>query len=329
MGGPRTPFDPPAYPQNDPFAGHGPGSGSPFYHQQPPAYLDGQSLPPYQPPIARPPERDYIQWVIAGIAAAIIFTVVAGALVYSQFRSHTSGDDQASQASTTVAPSTSASAISTPPTAPAAPAPSAAPTAGTCNGRSASRGPQTPAGWSSVISPRGLVYDVPPGWTVNSCTTLVGWERPCPDGPFGFCPIRTMSGSANLDNPACKKDDLALSGVPGAKDIPDINQAVRAEADLVKAIYTSDKGQLPTVDIGTPRTLTVGGRPAVELVATVTNIGAGKCSAPTGARHVMVATTVPGQPGSVLFVVALELGVAGAPAPDLADQMVASLRDTA
>ncbi|GAS89029.1 hypothetical protein [Mycolicibacterium brisbanense] len=44
------------------------------------------------------------------------------------------------------------------------------------------------------------------------------------------------------------------------------------------------------------------------------------------APPLMVATKVPGQPGSVMFVVSLEQGYPGAPDPGLVDQLVGTLR---
>jgi hypothetical protein len=118
---------------------------------------------------------------------------------------------------------------------------------------------------------------------------------------------------------------LVLTGVPGAKSVTDINEAVRNESSLVSDIYTSDSGVVPSVALSEPRHLTVAGAPAVEVIATVTGIAAGNCTAPK-ALHAMVATTVPGQPGTVLFIVAMDQDIAGAPDPSAIDQMVGSLR---
>jgi predicted TPR repeat methyltransferase len=79
------------------------------------------------------------------------------------------------------------------------------------------------------------------------------------------------------------------------------------------------------VALSDPRPLTVGGAPAVEIIATVTGIAADKCTAPK-ALHVMVATTVPGQPGTVLYVMSMAQDYAGAPDAGLVDQLVATLR---
>jgi hypothetical protein len=183
----------------------------------------------------------------------------------------------------------------------------------------------TPTGWKTVAGKRGLAYDVPPSWDVLSCGSLVGWEKKCPDGPFGYCPIRTMSGASQLESSQCPDSSLAVAGLPGASDTTDIEKAVRDESALVADIYTSDSGTRPTVKLTPPRRFSVGGRPAVQVAAIVSGIQPSACQGVT-ALHSMVATTVPGQPGSVLFVISLPQEVPGAVDPSDGDRMVASLR---
>ncbi|MEE3852098.1 hypothetical protein VZC37_17280 [Gordonia sp. LSe1-13] len=186
-------------------------------------------------------------------------------------------------------------------------------------------GPNTPAGWLTVAGQRHLAYDVPPDWRVASCQTLVGWESPCPDGPFGYCPVRTMSGAAFLETSQCPDDWAGISGLPGAKDAPDIDSAIRAESALVESIYTSESGHVPDVALSEPRHFTVSGSPAVHILATVTDIEATDCDGDT-ALHSMVATTVPDQPGAVLFVISLPQGMPGAAESGVIHQMVSTLR---
>ena len=135
-----------------------------------------------------------------------------------------------------------------------------------------------------------------------------------------------MSGAASLEDPKCPKTSRAVAGLPGAKNTGDINAALQSEAALVKDIYTSSDGNhAPTVSLTPTRNLTVGGAPAVQILATVTDIQADDCTAPS-ALHSMIATTVPGQEGCVLFVISLEQGYPGAPDPSVLDTMVNSLR---
>lgn len=306
-------------PDAQPWAQPGPQSYQQWYGEAP--SLDGAGAP-------EPPSR---KWrVIALTALSVVVLVATGALLWGL--GGTDSETTGAVASTTgaVASTTGAGVSSTPQATTSEPLfPSTSvsvPPRGSnaCLGKAA---PNTPTGWQTVEAKRGLSYDVPGNWEVSSCGTLIGWEKKCPDGPFGYCPIRTMSGAASLDNPKCAKSSLAVSGVPGSSDISDINQSVNAEATKVADIYTSEDGQLPAVSLSSPKSLTVSGRPAVQVIATVTGIKADACTGPS-ALHSMVATTVPGQDGTVLFVISLEQGIDGAPDAGVIDRMVASLRTT-
>lgn len=290
----------------------------------PPGY--GYPPPPGTPPYGQPP-RNNTPWIIVTLAAVVVIALVVGVLVW---KLGGSDDEQRAASDTTTTSLTKAAPrssmdTSTPRSAPGTTSPAPAPT--DCEGRIGTPGPATPAGWKQVVSPRGLIYDVPPEWDVLKCTVLVGWEKKCPetpDSPFGTCPIRSMSGAAELPNPACPDgNSLAVSGVPGAKSTPDINVAVENETATVKDIYTSESGVVPNVSLSAPRNLTVAGAPAVEVIATVTGIAADDCTSPN-ALHVMIATTVAGQPGSVMFVISM--GYQGAPDTRTIDSMVGSLR---
>ncbi|AWT51039.1 hypothetical protein [Mycolicibacterium smegmatis] len=261
------------------------------------------------PPTHQPPKPNKTPWILAALAGVVIIALVAGGLVWK----FTSGDDDTDAAGTT----TSASAAPDTPGA-QAPTTTAKPA---CEGRVAARTPDTPPQWIPVESPRGLNYAVPPDWTVNSCTSLVGWEKPCPEGPFGFCPVRSMSGSAMLPNKQCPDHARVLTGVPGASKTDDIDEAVQLESQLVDDIFTSKNGVVPQVSLSDPREFTIDGQPAVQIVATVTGIEADDCVAPE-ALHSMVATKVDGQPGSVMFIVSMEQGFPGAPSPSLIDEIL-------
>ncbi|MBU8817646.1 hypothetical protein KL858_22580 [Mycolicibacterium goodii] len=266
------------------------------------------------PPAHQPPKRSKTPWILAVLAGVVIIALVAGTLVWRL----TGSDDEDATAD---GATTSASAA--PETAPNGTAPST-PAKPACEGKIAARTPDTPPEWIPVASPRGLDYAVPPDWTVNSCTTLVGWEKPCPDGPFGFCPVRSMSGSAMLPNKQCPDHARMLTGVPGASKTDDINEALQLETQLVDDIFTSKNGVVPQVSLGDPREFTIDGEPAVQIVATVTGIEADDCTPPE-ALHSMVATKVDGQPGSVMFIVSMEQGYPGAPDPRLIDEILATV----
>lgn len=270
----------------------------------------GPGGPPGKPPGGRGSGTAVA--VVVGVVVVLVAVVVVLGVVALRDSRHDRTSQAASSSQTT--PSTSPTQTT-----------SDAPTSRDDTCPPATPAPTTPAGWKTVAGKRGLAYDVPPRWTVDSCGTLVGWEKKCDDGPFGYCPIRTMSGASSLESPRCPNSSLAIAGLPGAADTTDITTAVRDEASLVRDIYTSDSGVVPTVRLGEPRRFTVSGRPAVQIVASVSGVETSPCQGAT-ALHSMVATTVPGQAGTVLFVISLPQGVPGAVNPSDGDRMVDSLR---
>jgi hypothetical protein len=215
------------------------------------------------------------------------------------------------------------------------PAPSSAPAATTtpvdesgCDGYRATPSDKTPAGWKSVVAKRGVAYDVPANWEVHSCTTLIGWEQ-CPqesDDPLGGCTvIRTMSGAASWAAPECgENQSQGMSGVPGAKSAATIEEALEQEKGSVASIYTSQSGVVPQVAYSPTRELKIGTTRAVQTTATVTGIEP-DCVGST-ALHSMLATTVEGQEGAVMFVISLPQGPAGTPDQKIIDQMLDTLR---
>ncbi|MGZ8178532.1 hypothetical protein ACXVUM_11435 [Williamsia sp. SKLECPSW1] len=313
--GPPPGWGPPPGPPQGPPPGWGPPpQGPPPGWGPPPWGADGSG----PPPSGGRGSGKAIAVIVGVVVALVAVVVVLGVVVLRN-----SGDDgspiaagasTSSEASTDNGPASSQPPSSQPPSS-----------AGAAACPPATRSSTTPAGWKTVAGKRGLAYDVPPSWDVLSCSSLVGWERKCDDGPFGYCPIRTMSGAASLESARCPDSSLAVAGLPGAASTTNIDIAVRDESALVKDIYTSDSGQVPSVSLSPPRRFTVGGAPAVQVVAAVTGIEPSACQG-TSALHSMVATTVPGQPGSVLFVISLPQGVPGAVAPADADRMVDSLR---
>jgi hypothetical protein len=245
-------------------------------------------------------------WLWISLALAALLIVVSATLVWT-VRTMTARTSAPSETSTVAAP---------PPLF--APPPMSAPVC-----PAAVAGPLTPAGWQPVSSPVGLAYDVPADWTVSDCSSMLGWEKYCPDGPFGTCPIEVLSGTAELEVPRCPKDWRAVSGLDSQHDSDDIGREARAKSSLVADIYTSETGRTLTVSPGRPRTLTVDGSPAIELRATVTDIEQDECHGPS-ALHSVVATM--GVKGVVVFVVSIGQGYPGAPDPGLVDQIIGTLR---
>lgn len=317
-----------------PTPGEQPDRGNPEWTPTPP----GQPIPPepaWQPPgygVAPPPQFAWPEAagggssgggppggsgkalaVIIGVLVLVIAAIVGVGVVAVHLFSGTGGHAAPAASSS---PATSVT-VSTPPPVTATPPPATCPGAVTTAA--------TPTGWQPVAGKRGLSYDVPGNWQVLGCGTLVGWEKRCDDGPFGYCAIRTMGGAAELEVPRCPNNSAGLSGTPAASNTDDITTAVTDEAALVADIYSSDSGVVPTVTLSEPRPFTVSGAPAVQIVATVTGIETSSCVGPT-AIHSMVATTVPGQSGTVLFVISLPQGGPDAADPSLIDTMVGTLR---
>ncbi|PIB73532.1 hypothetical protein CQY22_016500 [Mycolicibacterium brumae] len=272
-------------------------------------------------PVGPPPKRPS-RWPL-WLAAVLVFALImAGGAVAVVLGKGASPDLSGSDTATTTKGSVTAQPVqNTPSMTPSVEQPAEAEVAG-CQGYLAEPGPATPAGWQTVTTKRELTYDVPADWNILSCDTMVGWQKECPDGPFGYCPIRAMTGASELPG-QCADESLAVAGVPGSSDIDDIYQAANAEAAKVVDIFTTG-GHVPTVSLSQPRPLTVGGRDAVQILATVSDV-ADQCDGPAG-LHSVVATTVDGQQGTVLFIISMGQGVAGAPAPEVIDQMVATLR---
>ena len=316
-----SPYGPP--PGWGPPPGPPPQGPPPGWNPPPPGPPPGWGPPPAGPPPWGPggppgkPPGGRGSGTAVAVVVGVVVVLVAVVVVLGVVALRDSRDDRTSQASS--------SSQTTPSTSPGGQTTSDAPTSGDDTCPSATPAPTTPAGWKTVAGKRGLAYDVPPTWTVDSCGTLVGWEKKCDDGPFGYCPIRTMSGASSLESPRCPNSSPAIAGLPGAADTTDITTAVRDEASLVRDIYTSDSGVVPTVRLGEPRRFTVSGRPAVQVVASVSGVETSPCQGAT-ALHSMVATTVPGQSGTVLFVISLPQGVPGAVNPSDGDRMVDSLR---
>ncbi len=330
MAYPPSPHEPTMpYPQHgDGYQpGYGPGYGpqgyGSAYGASHPGYA-GYGGYPMHPPGGGPPPPNNPRWLVLIIVAVVAVVSVAAVAIWKL--SDSDGATTAAPTSTTavtVSPATTTTATSPPSTTSSPPT---KPLSSTCDEHGAGPGPQTPAGWATVNTPRGLVYDVPPEWVIKSCSTLIGWEKPCDDGPFGYCPIRTMSGAAELPDPLCESGQFAVTGAPGASNANDIDEAVRLESGLVADIFTSADGVVPTVSLSEPRHLSIGDTPAVEIVATVSGVDSGGCADSPGGLHVMVATTVPDQPGSVLFVVSMRQGGPDDPDPALTEQLVGTLR---
>jgi hypothetical protein len=251
-------------------------------------------------------------WISLVIAAVII--VVLSAVVITQLK------DGGTETSATTSPRPSTSA---PQSTGAQPAPTNASPSMTCEGFTANVDPNSQPGWHATINHFGLAYAVPPDWTVAACGVRMGWAKPCPEGQ---CVIREIGAVATVANPSCPKQNLAMAGVTGSKN-PDIRAALDEETKTVSLIYTQNN-QAPKVEFAPVREFTIGTHPAVQTVATVTDIAADACNG-SRAFHSMVVTTVPNVEGSVAFLISLREGVNVSPKPNVINTIVETLRSPA
>ena len=276
----------------------------------------GGDYPGYRP---RPQRRTTWLWISLAIAVAII--VVLSAVVITQLTG------KKSDTSTPAAPPQSSTVQSGQPSSTQQRTSGAARPTMTCEGYTAQLDPGSPTGWQPAVGQRGLAYAVPPNWTVAPCGTRMGWQKPCPEGQQGVCAMRTFGTASTLADPSCEKGNFAMSGVAGSKN-PDIRAALDEESKTVPIIYTSHIGQVPKVEFGPVREFNIGPHPAVQMVATVSDIAPDACAGPE-VLHSMVVTTVPNVQGSVVFLISLRQGAPDAPNPDVINAIVKTLRSPA
>ncbi|AYF75511.1 hypothetical protein D7D52_18495 [Nocardia yunnanensis] len=174
-------------------------------------------------------------------------------------------------------------------------------------------------GWQTAYSiSRNAVYDVPSDWTVPTPTTIIGFES-------GSDRV-VMSGAAELSPKSCDgQHSKAMTGVTGSK-LGDIAAAAKDVATNW-AIVAGKNDDRPnsTYTLGDVETLTVQGKPAAHVTATLANPGPNDCSHP--ATTVVHALAVAGNSGqSVVMVVYADQGVDGVAADATLRQMYTSLR---
>ena len=270
--------------------------------------------PGYEPGKKRP-----TPWLGIALAIAVVIIVVLAAVVITQMRNK----DTDTATSTTSPTQTSATQA-----APQPGVPQPAPSAGggpsmTCEGFTASVDEASQPGWQATINHYGLAYAAPPDWTRAACGVRMGWAKPCPQGQ---CVIREIGAISTIANPSCPKQNLAMAGLGGSNN-PDIRAALDEESKTVPLIYSKDN-QEPTVEYGEVREFNIGNHPAVQMVATVTNMATDACSG-SKAFHSIVVTNVPNVEGSVVFLISLREGANVSPKPDIINAMVKTLRSPA
>ncbi|MFE3261446.1 hypothetical protein ACFXPS_33385 [Nocardia sp. NPDC059091] len=130
------------------------------------------------------------------------------------------------------------------------------------------------------------MYDVPQDWTVPTPTTIVGFE-----GGGGRV---VMSGAAELSPKACDgHHSKAIAGVTGPK-LGDVSAAAKDVAGSWATVAgANDDRPNSTYTLSTVETLTVQGKPAAHVTATLANPGPNDCSHP--AASIVHAVAVPGR----------------------------------
>jgi hypothetical protein len=251
------------------------------------------------------------------LAIAVVIIVLLSAVVITQLK------DDNSDKSTPAAPTQSSTVQSSQPGSTQPPGSGNASPSMTCEGYTASVDANSQPGWHATIDHRGLAYAAPPDWTVAACGVRTGWAKPCPEGQ---CVIRELGAVSTVANPSCPKQNLAIAGVGGSKN-PDIRAALDEESKTVPIIYTQS-GKVPKVEFGPVREFNIGTHPAVQMVATVTDIATDACTG-SSALHSMVVTTVPHVVGSVVFLISLRQGTNVTANPNVINDMVKTLRSPA
>lgn len=170
-------------------------------------------------------------------------------------------------------------------------------------------------------------YDVPAEWTVAGCDVIVGWERECANGPFGYCRVQTMGAVADREDADCPDSLRTVTGLDPNVGMSDLRLAAREGASRVRKIY-SRGDHIPTVTLSDPMDVTVAGWRGVKIVATVADIRPADVCHGGSAVHTVLALSVPGLAGALLFVASVEQGYPDATDPAVIDQIIGTLRPT-
>lgn len=179
--------------------------------------------------------------------------------------------------------------------------------------------PAVVPGWQTAYSiSRNAAYDVPADWNVRTPTTIVGFE----DGGNRV----VMSGASNFREKACGDySPRAIAGVTGSRlGIP--ADAARAVADNWAKVAASDEGKVAgQISLSGAEELTIQGRPAAHVTATIANAAPYDCKNTASAvLHAVAIAANNGQ--SVVMVIYADQDVSDAATADTMRQMFMTLR---
>lgn len=161
------------------------------------------------------------------------------------------------------------------------------------------------AGWQPVVhTKRGVAYDVPRDWEVNTPTTIVGFEDPGGGHPLA------MSGSADYASGYCTNSGSgiwrAVSGVAAAPKSGSLREVAKVAASTWGNVYDDpSKGIHAVADDGRAKPLRVKGAKAYHSRVEVTVSGGDAC---TPSRALVDVVAVRGEHTNGIFVLAAHQG---------------------
>lgn len=257
-------------------------------------------LPPAPPlPAAQPSAHDPGSGKTAALKIALLVTVplvlivaVIGLAVIG-VRSLERSVNRHVASGVTLAPTPSKPAATTNPPTPT-PSPTTAPAK-----------PKVAGWWPVVHAKRGIAYDVPHDWEVESADTIVGFEDVGKDKK-----TLVMTGAAEYAAGYCTNDASgvwrAVSGVAAAPKSGSLPAITKAAAESWGAVYDEPSSGVHAVaDAGPVKPLRVAGAKAYHSRVTVTATGGDACAAHAALVDVVA---VRGPHSNGIFVLAADQG---------------------
>lgn len=179
-------------------------------------------------------------------------------------------------------------------------------------------------GWNVARSARrAAAYDVPPTWTVQPESAILGFR----DGAGNMV---ASSGAATFGEDVCGDGSNLALAVLRHDEGTDLADAALRNAELwADAAYRDDAGTAPVLSTAAPETITTAaGQPAsvVEVTATLP-APVPPCGTTTGSTYAVAAGGFAGELGpTVVLVVVADVGVPGAAPESDIRRLLSSLR---
>ncbi|MGI5120640.1 hypothetical protein ACQEU5_14055 [Marinactinospora thermotolerans] len=186
--------------------------------------------------------------------------------------------------------------------------------------------PTLQEGWTAVrVAKWGLTYEVPggDGWTVDTPTTIRGWEGAEGDQV-------SMSGTAGYhDGYRCDHRSLAELGARGIVDSADTEEMTEAAAlQWALASYHTEAGQ-PEVSTASVEEFAANGLSGHHAVVDVeVRQDDPDCDPATARVHAVGVPTDGDGAGTRLLIIDVHTGVEGALGEDVVETIVSTLRDS-